>query len=216
MKRFVCALAVLAAAGSASSALACGTGVMRFADTFDKLQSDTWGDANKWLSVKAGQMVITESNGGFYTALADTGNEGGRFRNIDFCASMALSDTPDVPSSYGGLIFWGLDPDHFYAFDITLDGYAAVLKYDGKWSTLIDDTPSDAIHQGKGASNELRVVTHSGTATFYINGAIFDQVSEKTSPGTSQVGLIVESPKKGTATFTFDNLAVRDPVFGGN
>ena len=158
----------------------------------------------------SGQMVIAQTNGGFYTALADPGI---RFRNIDYCANVVLTDGSDLPSSYGGLLFWTLDNDHFFTVMITLDGYAGVFKYDGDWTTLIDDTPFTGIHQGKGATNEVRVVTHSGMATFYINGQMFDSINVKDSPGTSQVGLIVESPKKGNATFSFDNAALRDPIY---
>jgi hypothetical protein len=217
MKPILCAAIVLTALASVTgSAAACGTGVLRFSDAFDTLNSDVWGNSNKAMSVKAGQMVLTQSNGNSSKAIATTGNAVGRFRNVDYCANVVLNDSPDLPSTYGGLLFWAKDSDHFYDFSITLDGYAGVFKYDGDWTTLIDDTSSDAIKKGKGAVNELRVVTHSGTATFYINGQMFDTITEKTSPGTSYVGLVAESPDKGTATFSFDNAAVRDPVFGGN
>jgi hypothetical protein len=198
------ALALIAGGGAAS---ACGAGVVRFSDSFDTLQK-TWGSADKWMSVKNGQMVIAENNGGWYTA-----EGGGGYRNIDYCADVVLNDTSDEASSYGGLLFWMRDTDHFFAFSITLDGFAAVYRYDGDWTSLIDDTPFDAVHEGKGAVNELRVVTHSGTATFYVNGQMFDSVSATDSPGTSHIGLIVESPDKGNATYAFDNVAVHDPVY---
>jgi hypothetical protein len=200
----VAALVMLATTGAYA---ACGTGKLVFSDKFDTLNSKEWGTADKWMSVNSGKLTIAETDGGFYTAY-----DGRKYRDVDYCVLATLTEGTDLASSYGGLMFWTRNSDDFYAFHITLDGYANVYRYDGDWTAIIDDRVFNGVKQGVGAVNELRVVTHGSSATFYINGQKFDTITDKHAPGTSSIGLVVQSPSKGKATYNFDNLEIREPT----
>lgn len=203
--RFAYVLVAAAGLAGGDAHAACGSGKVLFTDTFDK-HNPAWGDPDEWMSTKDGHLVIAEKGGNFYAAYADP-----KYRNVDFCGELVLNVGTDIANSRGGLAFWMKDSDHFYTMQITLDGYIAIYQYDdGDWNPLIDDEPFDAIKQGIGKVNELRVVTRGPRATFYVNGQKFDTVTEKTAPGTSHVGLMVDSPQKGAATYFFDNISVRE------
>src|SRR5262249_49528101 len=159
------------------------TGKVVLMDSFDKLDTKLWGDADKWMNVQDGKMVISEDDN-FYRTWADR-----MFRDVDFCSSVVMTQGDDLTGDYGGIIFWKRSADDFYTLQITLDGYADVYHYkDGDWMALIDDVETSSVKQGVNSVNELRVVTHGATATFFINGRQFDSVVEKTSPGTWMVG----------------------------
>src|SRR3954468_10465794 len=177
-------LAALAAVATSGTAFGCGAGRVAFADKFDTLNAKVWGDTDKWMSAAGGKLVLSDGDGNFYAADADH-----KFRNVDYCALATLTATTDVTAAYAGLTFWMRDAKDFYAFQITLDGYADVYRYDGDWTALIDDRPFASIKQGVGAVNELRVVTHANTAAFYVNGVKFDAITDKRPPGTSRVGV---------------------------
>jgi hypothetical protein len=187
-------------------AFACGTGRVAFSDNFDALNSKVWGNTDKWMSVKDGKLVLSQSNGDFYAV-----DSGRKFRDVDYCAVGALTAGTDITAAYGGVTFWLRSSKDFYTFQITLDGFADVYRYDGDWTALVDDRAFPAIKQGIGAVNELRVVTHANTATFFVNGVRFDSITDKRPPGTSRVGLVVDSPPSGSVTFAFDAVQVRDP-----
>ena len=206
-RKWICALAALTAVGAGGTASACGNGRVAFSDAFDALDSAVWGNADSSMSVKGGKLTLSQSDGNFHAV-----NAVQKFRDVDFCALTILTSGTDLAASYGGLTFWQRNSKDFYTFQITLDGYADVYRYDGDWTAIIDDRPFASIKQGVGAVNELRVVTHAYTATFYVNGVKFDSITDKRPPGTSNIGLMVDSPPQGgSATFAFDSVEVRDP-----
>ena len=203
----ICGLAALAAVATSGTAFGCGAGRVAFADTFDALNAKVWGPSDKWMSAAGGRLVLSDADGDFYAADAEP-----LFRNVDYCALAILTATSDVTAAYAGLTFWMRNAKDFYTFQITLDGYADVYRYDGDWTALIDDRPFASIKQGVGAVNELRVVTHGNTAAFYVNGVKFDAITDKRPPGTSRVGVMIDTPPSGgSATFAFDSVEVRDP-----
>ena len=199
------AVVVVALVASGTAVSACGTGKVVFSDSFDTLNQTTWGAVDDHMRVANGAMTIDEQDGKFYALYAEP-----VFRGVDYCANVTLNDSSDIPSSYGGVSFWMRSPNDFYAFEITLDGYATVYRYNGTWTSLIDDRAFAAIKQGVGAVNELRVVTKGPNATFYVNDQKFDVISDKTVPGSSQVGMVVEAPKNGHAAFAFDDTVVHE------
>ncbi len=209
MKRIIGPAIGLVATLCAGSALAAcgGTGKVVFTDSFVSLGKE-WGSEDKFMSVKGGEMIIAEQQKA-YSIWATP-----EYRNVDYCATVRLTESSDLGSSYGGLMFWARDNDHYFTFQITLDGYGTVYEFDdGDWKSLIDDRAFPAIKQGIGAVNELRVVTRGSNATFYVNGQKFDTVTVKTAPGTQHIGFAIEAPSGdgGKATFAFDNLEVRAP-----
>jgi hypothetical protein len=207
MKRLVRAAAVTASiVAGGSAAEACGTGELLFSDTFDTM-TKTWGQPDEFMKVEGGQLVINEKDGNFYVATS-----GPTYRDVDFCATFKPTDSSDPASSYAGVTFWGQDVDHFYTFQMTVDGYATVYQYTGEWKSIIDDTAVSSIKQGVGAENELRVVTKGDTATLYINGERFNSITGVLPNEGQHLGFTVEAPEKGKVTFAIDNAEVRTPA----
>jgi len=103
------------------------------------------------------------------------------------------------------------DPQHFYRFSISGDGYYLVSKYDGQeWKPLGTDwTPSDAIHPGA-ATNLLGVVCQGAQLTFLVNGVQLAQVEDK-SYTRGDIGLYAGSFFEPDVEVQFDNLRVEKP-----
>jgi hypothetical protein len=110
-----------------------------------------------------------------------------------------------------GVLMRMQDPDHFYLFSISGDGYYLVSKYDGKerenltgdWST------SDAIHRGA-ATNTLEVICQGSTMTFVVNGVQLAQI-EDADYRTGDIGLYAGTFFEPGAEVHFDNLRVERP-----
>jgi hypothetical protein len=103
------------------------------------------------------------------------------------------------------------DPQHFYRFSISGDGYYLVSKYDGQeWKPLGTDwTPSDAIHPGA-ATNLLGVVCQGAQLTFLVNGVQLAQVEDK-SYSRGDIGLYAGSFFEPNVEVQFDSLRVEKP-----
>jgi hypothetical protein len=103
------------------------------------------------------------------------------------------------------------DPDHFYRFSISGDGYYLVGKYDGaEWENLTGDwTTSDAIHQGA-ATNTLEVICQGATMTFIVNGVQLAQV-EDSDYARGDIGLYTGTFFEPDVEVHFDNLRVERP-----
>jgi hypothetical protein len=104
------------------------------------------------------------------------------------------------------------DPDHFYRFSISGDGYYMISKYDGEeWQVLSGDDwlPSDAIHLGA-ATNLLQVICQGATMTFSVNDV---QLVEIKDGGYSRgdIGLYAGSFFEPDVEIHFDNLRVDSP-----
>ena len=65
-----------------------------------------------------------------------------------------------------------------------------------------------ALHAGDGATNQLRVVTKGSLASLYVNGEKFKDISGQPPEKGQEIGLIAYSPKKGPATYAFDNVKI--------
>jgi hypothetical protein len=198
---------IVAALGAGDAAAACGgTGRLVYTDAFDKLGAD-WGTENRFVKVTGGELVITQQDRS-YSLFAQPG-----YRDVDYCATIRLTESSKLSGSYGGLAFWARDNDRYFTFQITLDGYGTVYEYNyGDWTSLIDDRAFAAIKKGIGAVNELRVVTRGPNATLYVNGQKFDTLQAKGTPGTQRIGFSIEGPEgaNSRATFAFDNVEVRN------
>ncbi len=106
------------------------------------------------------------------------------------------------------------DPDHFYRFSISGDGYYLVSKYDdGEWVALSDDWSSppdpDAIRLGA-ATNLLEVICQGATMTFVVNGVQLVQV-ENGAYSRGDIGLYAGSFFEPGVEVHFDNLRVEMP-----
>jgi hypothetical protein len=113
-----------------------------------------------------------------------------------------------LDNNFGVLVRYQPDGDSFYWFQISADGFYAVDILDAdEWSGLVDWVQSDAIQQGIGATNHIRVVCEGDRFIFYVNDAYLTDVSDA-SFGSGNVGLAVGTFDEPGAVVHFDNLKV--------
>jgi hypothetical protein len=136
-------------------------------------------------------------------AWASAGREFSDFRLVVEATQVAGPDD----NEYGVLVRME-DPEHFYRFSISGDGYYLVSKYNGEeWTMLSSDwAPSDAIHTGN-ASNRLAVVCQGATMTFLVNEVELVQVQDS-SYSRGDAGLYVGTFFEPEVEVHFDNLSV--------
>jgi hypothetical protein len=116
-----------------------------------------------------------------------------------------------LDNNFGLLIRYQPDDESFYWFQISSDGYYSVdLTQADDWITLVDWETSDAIQQGVGASNHLKVVCQGDGFSFYVNGVYLTSVSDDTF-GAGSIGLAVGTFDESGVQVHFDNLKVTAP-----
>jgi hypothetical protein len=186
---------------------ACGTEESSWADDFSDPASG-WqaeSDASAEVGYQEGVMriLVTAPN---RLAWASAGREFSDFR----LAVEATHVAGPADNEYGVLVRMR-DPDHFYRFSISGDGYYLVSRYDaGEWVGLGHDwTPSDAIQRGA-VANLLEVVCQGANMTFVVNGAQLVTVEEG-SYSRGDIGLYAGSFFDPGVEVHFDNLRVDRP-----
>jgi hypothetical protein len=185
-------------------AWACSGEGALFKDDFDSLQNTVWKVEGK-PTVADGKLVMVPNAGSTNTIYtADTFDDG------DICADVVVVDSPDLADSYTGVAFWVSDFRNLYVFQITVDGYAGVFRLrKDNWSDVIADVETESVVQGIGSVNEVRVVTDKNSAILYINGQEFKRITGTPPRRGQHIGYMVQSPKRGKATFEVDDLVVR-------
>lgn len=92
-----------------------------------------------------------------------------KFGDFDLRVTARLIEGP-IDQNQFGVIFRYRDPDNFYVFRITADGYYSLVKVrNGVQERISDWGVSDAILQSD-AANEVRVVARGDRFQFYVNG----------------------------------------------
>ena len=129
----------------------------------------------------------------------------------DFYLAVEATQFAGPDDNEYGVLVRMQDPDHFYRFSISGDGYYMVSKYDGEtWEPLNGDwTLSDSIHTGT-ATNLLEVICQGATMTFLVNGEQLVQVKD-TDYSRGNVGLYAGSFFEPGVEVHFDNLRVEEP-----
>ena len=172
--------------GGNDSTLA-STGDTIFADDFSTLDP-AWGLASGNQRVEGNKLVLQAPVNGTYTTL----NQGNLFNDADM--RVTISQTQGDTGEPGGIAFWGVDVNSFYVAAIQSNGLFAIFRTTaGRWMFPSYWQKSDAIKQGLGQTNELRVVTQGRLATFYINGQQVAATRGFPPSGGSFVGLHAES-----------------------
>ena len=197
--------ALLLAAGAAHAA--CDGATVLFADNFDRLEP-SWGEASDAFKVDNGQLLVTPAADQYFWQPSAAS----LYDDIDMCASVTtiLGVVPE--DAKAGLIFWYVDVNNFYVFEIAPNGKASVWRRQrGKWLAQVNWQDASGANKGDGAVNELRVTTVAGDATFYVNGTEFQKVSGSPPDNGQQIGLFAGSPEKDAATFAFDDLKATKP-----
>jgi hypothetical protein len=186
---------------------ACTGATVLFQDNFDQLQP-TWGEPNDTMKLESGQLVVTPAADQYFWQQ----NTANLYDDIDLCVNMTTVTGVDPEEAKAGLLFWYVDVNNFYVFELAPNGKASVWRRQrGRWLIQVAWQEAKGANAGDGAINELRVTTVGNQATFYVNGAQFKALAGSPPDNGQQVGIFVVSPAKGAATFAFANFKVTKP-----
>ena len=175
-----------------------------FEDQFGTLD-ETWGRFENY-GVDGDKLVISPP-AGFNTS---TINNSSLYDDVDICAEMTAG-TPSQ-NDCGGIIFWAIDYDNYYAFEVSTDGQASFWRRQrGRWLSQVGWQNAPGIAKDASVVNELRVITKGKTAKVFINGTLFREVKGQPPKDGSQIGLIACSPSEAAVHIAFDNLVVNTP-----
>lgn len=193
--------------GASGMAAACQGAAILFQDSFERLQP-TWGKESDSFKVVDSQLEVSPASDSYHWS-ASSAN---LYDDIDMCVTMTVIEEEDPVESKAGLIFWYVDVNNFYVFELAPNGKASVWRRQrGKWLAQVDWRDAEGANTGNGAINELRVTTVGSLATFYVNGVQFEQLEGSPPENGQQIGLFAASPASGPARFGFDNLKVTKP-----
>jgi hypothetical protein len=200
------AAAVWLAANGAAMAACPGTNVL-FLDNFDRLLP-TWGNGAGVMKSYDSQLVVEPA--------ADTefwvANSAGLYDNVDMCVTVTTVTGVVPDEAKAGLIFWYVDDNNFYVFELAPNGKASVWRRQrGKWLAQVDWQAAEGALPGDGAMNELRVKTSDTDATVFVNDKEFKKIDGAPPEKGQQIGLFAASPSAGAARFAFDSLKVTKP-----
>ena len=196
------AMAVVLMAVTASLA-----GKVLFEDKFTALDP-AWGAAGPIMDVKDGKLIITPEMSTSQTVL----NQGNVFPN-DAEGSFAMTFVKAPAPGWGsGLVFWARDYNEYYAVLMNPEGWFAVQRYvAGRYLLPVAWRESDAIKQGEGAENQVKVVTKANKATVFINGKEVISLSGQPPQGGTLIGFKVASGPEGSNSVAFSNFKLVQP-----
>lgn len=100
----------------------------------------------------------------------------------------------------------------FYGFEITFDGWAAILKaVEGEFVIVDQYVETDAVLQGDNAVNHIRAECIGSNLNLYVNGELVHSLPDSELTG-GEMGLAAATwPEKPNSTVRFDNLQVTRP-----
>ena len=176
-----------------------------FEDQFLTLD-DTWGTYDNY-GVEDGRLVI-KPPAGYNTS---TLNNASLYDDVDVCVEMT-GQAPLPEGACGSVIFWAIDFDNYYSFQISPEGQASFWRRQrGRWLNQVSSQEAKGIEKGATVINELRVITKGKTAKLFVNGTLFKEVKGQPPKDGSLIGLLACSPNQELATIAFDNLVVNTP-----
>jgi len=193
--------------GLSGIAAACQGSTILFQDSFDRLQP-TWGAESDSFRVVDSQLQVSPAADSYSWAA----NSANLYDDIDLCVTMTTIEGVDPVEAKAGVIFWYVDVNNFYVFELAPNGMASVWRRQrGKWLAQVDWRAAEGANKDDGAINELRVTTVGSDATFYVNGNRFEEIEGSPPEDGQQIGVFAASPPSGPARFGFDNLKVTKP-----
>jgi hypothetical protein len=190
-----------------SMAAACqGTSIL-FQDSFDRLQP-TWGKESDSFKVVDSQLEVSPQADSYDWSA----NSANLYDDIDMCVTMTTIAEGDPVEAKAGLIFWYIDVNNLYVFELAPNGKASVWRRQrGKWLAQVNWKDAEGANTGNGAINELRVTTIGSQAVFYVNGKTFEELEGSPPENGQQIGVFAASPPAAVASFGFDSLKVTQP-----
>jgi glucose/mannose transport system substrate-binding protein len=177
-------------------------GEVLYEDDFTKLDP-SWGAISENLSLKDGKLTLKPSLNTTRSVL----NQANVFDDAEITVEVTLSvgDT-NVP---GGLIFWAKDYGSFYCLCINASGYFKISRYViDRWLDPVSWTANEAINQGVGQVNKLRVATKGRQAIAYINDKQVATFDGQPPRGGGCIGISGTSAEASASIWQFAKLMV--------
>jgi hypothetical protein len=198
-------LAVMIASGAKADCT--GTTIL-FQDNFESLQP-SWGDATDAFKVEAGHLVLSPRADDVLFAA----NTAGLYDDVDLCATVTTVMGVNPEDAKIGLVFWYVDINNFYSFEIAPNGKASVWRRQrGKWLPQVKWADAPGLIAGDGAVNLLEVKTIGSEAQFFVNNKPFNKIAGSPPENGQGIGIFAASPEAGAARFFVDDLKVIKPV----
>ena len=182
----------------------------------EKLFLDDFSDASgNWPQISDPNGSLGIANGAYHIQVLSAHFEvlatpGHAFRDVQVEADATRLAGP-VQNLFG-LVCRSSNPENFYFFAISSDGYYALGKIkNGKASMLGQEmmVSNTAITQGDGP-NHLRFDCIGGTLTGYVNGQVIAS-SNDNDFSSGEVGLVAGALDTPGVDVAFDNFAVYKP-----
>jgi hypothetical protein len=173
-------------------------------DTFDDaarsgLKSGTAASATYAFQAGTYAMTVADPN---YIAWSPVD---GVYSDGSVSIDLAFADGPRATAA--GLVFRYQNPENFYFFSLSGDGYYALdVRENGAWRSLLEWTKWPTI-TGDGTFNRVQVEMRGDNIRLYLDGKLLDQASDSTF-SSGGLALAVNTYDTGGATVLFDNLRV--------
>lgn len=184
-------------------------GKVLFSDDFSNPNSgwDTWSDAASLVAYQDGMLRIRIDQPQF-----DYWSRPGKYYDHVILSVDALKvDGPD--NNDFGLLCRYKDPNNFYAFLISSDGYAGIAKVkDGQHQLIGTGTMlyNEAVKRGTGVVNQLRAGCVGSTLAFAVNGQEILRFDDADFLA-GEVGVIAGSFETPGVEVYFDNFIAEKP-----
>jgi hypothetical protein len=167
----------------------------------------SWGTQNNNFTIKDGAATIKADNQRGYKAL----DNAFLFDDADICVTVTALDIGKPEASAGGLVFWAQDYRNAYFLLLATNGYYKIGRLiDGAWvNAPLDWTQSDAVVQGTGKPNMLRLTIKGQSLAVEINGKPGATLRAQSPGAPALIGLYAESADK-VDSWKFNSLKVTD------
>lgn len=179
-----------------------------YQDDFSNLESG-------WLEESFDSGSASYQNDGFVISLTQSGYYIWEVRGEDITDVIIEVETTKISGgddNYYGVTCRHQDPDNFYAFFISSDGYAIQDQRtsDGLEGFTESFIYSEYINQGTGATNIIRAECIGDRLSFYVNGHFITEAYDSDIP-SGDIGLIAGTLSADSTEILFDNIMVLEP-----
>ncbi len=190
--------------GVSGSAWAC-SGKLLYDDKFD-VADPAWGTGEKF-SISNGKATMRPELGKPVWAW----NPAFFFGNVEVCVTVTLAEPTKEPGkAAAGLMFWIENNKNFFVFMLWADGKFSVERLaDNEWTpSVVESTVADALKQGPGQSNRLRLKLDGQMTTAYINDKEVLRFRGQAPERKSAIGLYAQATTTPAPPWNFSDLKV--------